>query len=72
MQSIGIKVIQIWEGKAILWELHKGLKFYHTDKWYKPKSVLKNKAHKILQDFAIQTEHQILVWWPDPVLITKK
>ena len=39
---------------------------------HKPESVLENETHKILLDFAIQTDDSIYVNWPDLVLIDKK
>ena len=49
-------------GKVINQELCNKLKFDHTNKWYmhNPESVLKNEMHKLLCDFEIQTDHQIL------------
>ena len=51
-----------WVKKVIQWDLCKKLKFYHTTKWYthKPEYVLENETHKILRDFAIQTDHLFL------------
>ena len=45
-----------WVEKVIHWELCKRLKFDHTNKCYmnKTQSVLENKTHKILWNFAIQ------------------
>ena len=39
----------------------KKLKFDHTNKWYihNSKSVQENEAHKLLQDFEMQTDHLI-------------
>ena len=50
-----------WVGKVIHWELHKKFKFDHTNKWYmhNPESVQENETHKILRDFATQTDHLI-------------
>ena len=61
-------------GKLIHWELCKGLKFNHTNKWCmrKPESVLENEIFKILWDFGIQTDHSIWARRPDLVLINKK
>ena len=49
-------------GLVIYWELCKKLKFDHTTKWYmhKLETVLENETHKILWDFEIQTDYQIL------------
>ena len=46
----------------------------HITKWYmyKPKPVLKNGTHKILWDFAMQTDHQIPAKRPVLVIINKK
>ena len=51
-----------WIGKVIHGELCKKLKFDYTNKCYmhNPESVLENEMHKILLDFEIQTDHQIL------------
>ena len=58
----------------IHWELCKKFNFHHTTKWYldNPKSVLENETHKILWDFQVQTDHQILAMRLDLVLIDKK
>ena len=50
-----------WGGKVIHWELCKKMKFDHPRKWYmyKPESILKNEAHKIIWDFEIQTNQLI-------------
>ena len=58
-----------WVGKVILWELCKKLKFHHTNK---PESVQENEMHKILRDFEIQSDHQILAWRLDLVIVNKK
>ena len=62
-----------WVGKVIHWELCKK-KFDHTNKWYmhNPESVVENEAHKVLWDFEIQTDHQILARRPDLIIIKKK
>ena len=39
---------------------------------HKPESILENEIHKILWDFEIQRDHQILTGKPDIVLINKK
>ena len=48
-------------------ELCKIFKFDLTNRRYmhKPESVLKNETHKLLLDFEIQTDHQILARRPD-------
>ena len=63
-----------WVGKVIHSELCKKLKFEHTTKQYshKPESVLENETHKILWDFAIQTDNWIPTRRPDWVIINKK
>ena len=62
-----------WVDKMIQWELCKKLKFDHTIKWYmyNPESFLLNKTDKLIRDFEIQTDHVILVKWPDLVIINK-
>ena len=42
-------------------EFYKKLKFDHCTKWYEHKleSILKNKTHKILWNFEIQTDYRI-------------
>ena len=55
-------------GKVIHWELCKKMKYDHTAKWYilNPECVQKNKIHKLLEDFEIQTDYLIsatrLLW----------
>ena len=39
---------------------------------HNPESVLKNETHKLLWDFEIHTDHQILARWPDLIVINKK
>ena len=60
--------------KVIYWELCKGQKFDHADKWYmhKPESVLENETHKVLWDFEIQMDHPVTTRRQDIVLINKK
>ena len=50
-------------GKVINRELCKRLKFDDSDKRYmhKPESTLENEAHKILEDFEIQTDQLALI-----------
>ena len=36
------------------------------------RSILVNEMHKMLWDFEVQTDHLILVRWPDLVLFNKK
>ena len=63
-----------WVGKVIHWEMCKKFKFDHTNKWYmhNPAPVLENDTHKLLWDFAIQTDHRISAWRPDLIIINKK
>ena len=63
-----------WVGKVIHWELCKKLKFDHMNKWYmdNPESVLENEMHKLLWNFKIQTDHQILTRWPDLIIMKKR
>ena len=58
----------------IHWELCKRLEFDHPSEWYmhKRKSVPENDTNKILWDFEIKTDSQILAKKPDLVLINKK
>ena len=62
-----------WE-KGIHWELCKKLKVEHTPKLYmhKPESVRVNEMHKVLWDFEIQMNHEILARRPDLVIINMK
>ena len=45
-------------GNVIHWELGKKLKLVYTTTWYihRPESMPKNKIHKLLWDFEIQTD----------------
>ena len=63
-----------WVSKVIHWEMCKKFKFDHTNKWYmhNPAPVLENDTHKLLWDFDIQTDHQILARRPDLIIIHKK
>ena len=63
-----------WVGKVIHWEMCKGFKFDHTNKWYmhNPAPVLENDTHKLLWDFNIQTDHLISARRPDLIIINKK
>ena len=60
-----------WAGKMIHWELGKGFKFGHTNKWYiqNTESILENEMHKLLWHYKIQRDHQIFARRPDPVKI---
>ena len=62
-----------WFGKVIHWEICKKFKFDHPNKWYmyNPASVLENNTHKLLWDFDIHTDHQILARRPDLIIINK-
>ena len=44
------------------------------NKWYMHnlESILENETHKLLWDFEIQTDHQILARQPDQVIVNKK
>ena len=63
-----------WVGKVIHWELCKKWKFEHSNKCYmhNPESVLENEMYKLIWDFEIQTDHQILVRRPDLAIVKKK
>ncbi len=39
---------------------------------HNPAPVLENDSHKLLWDFNIQTDHLILPWRPDLIIINKK
>ena len=39
---------------------------------HNPESLLENETHKVIWDFETQTDHQILVRRPDPLIINKK
>ena len=62
-----------WVGKVFRWELCKEFKFDHKSKWYmhNPESVLENETHKLLWDFAIQTDHLISARRPDQEIANK-
>ena len=51
------------------WELCKKFQFDHSNKCYVPKleSIQENKTRKILRDFDILTDYQILERRPDLV-----
>ena len=59
-----------WVGTVISWELCKGLKFDHSNKWLE--SVFENENHKILWNVEIQTDDPLSNRRPDMVLICKK
>ena len=63
-----------WVGKMIHWELCKKFKFGHTARWYthKPEYVLENETHEIHRDFEIKTDHPILAWRPDLMIVHEK
>ena len=63
-----------WVKKVIHWELCKKLKFNYTTKWYtqKPESVLVKEMHKILWDFEMKLDHQILASKPDLEIVNQK
>ena len=68
------KIKHDWVGKTIQKELCKRLKFDHTIEWYlhEQESIQENETHKIIWDFAIQTDHLILDRRPDPAFSNKK
>ena len=39
---------------------------------HNPAPVLENDTHKLLWDFDVQTDHLILAWRPDVIIINKK
>ena len=51
------KTIHDWVGKVIHWEMCKKFKFDHTN-MHNPAPVLETDTHKLLWDFAIQTDSQ--------------
>ena len=61
-------------GNVMLKVLFQWLEFDNTKKFYNHKSqfILENETHKILKDFAIQTNHLIVARRPDQVLINKE
>ena len=61
-------------GMVIHWEMCDKFTFDHTTTWYmhNSESVLENETYKVLWDFEIQTDHQILTRRPDQVKINKK
>ena len=63
-----------WVSKMIHWEMCKKLKFDHTNKWYihNLTPLLENYLHKLLWDFEIHTDHQILAKGADLIIINKK
>ena len=63
-----------WAGKVIHCELCKIFKFCHSDKWYmhKPASVVENEMHKILCDFAMQTDHPLISAQRLDLVLSKK
>ena len=77
MQQINEKEYKVRHdrvAKMIHWEMCKKLKFDDTKKWYihNPESVLENATHKVLCDFEIQTDHQILAERPNQEIVKKK
>ena len=63
-----------WATKVINWEMCKKFKFDLKNKWYMHNSVpvLKNDMHKLLRDFDIHTDHLILAWRSDFIIINNK
>ena len=63
-----------WVGRLMHWEQCKELKFDYTNKWYmhNQSSFLENVMHKLLWNFEIQTDHEILARRPDLIIIKKK
>ena len=61
-------------GKVIYWELHKKLKFGHTNKWYRlnPAPFLENETHNLIWDFNIQTNHLMSARRPDLLIVNKR
>ena len=74
MEQKEYKAIHDWVGKVIHWEMCKKFKFHHVNKWYmhNPEPVLENDTHKLLWDFEIQTDPQILARRSDLIIINKK
>ena len=68
------KVRNDWVDKVIHRELCKKLKFDHMNKWYMHnlESVPENEIPKLLCDFEIQTDHQILARRLDLEIVKKK
>ena len=63
-----------WIGNVIHWELYRRIKFDHNNKWciHKSESILENETHRIIWDFEIQTQYQILTRGSHLVLMNKK
>ena len=61
-------------GKVIHWGMCKKFKFDHAYKGYSHNitPALENDAHKLLWDFAIQTDHLISDRRPDLMILNKK
>ena len=61
-------------GKEIHWKLCKKFRFDFTNKWciHNPEFITGNKTHKILWYFNIQTDHLMLIRWPDVVIDNNK
>ena len=57
------KSMHDWVGKEIHWKLCKRLKFGYADKLFIHKLgvVLENEMQKILSEFELQTDNQILI-----------
>ena len=74
LEQKGYKTRYVWMGKVLHWELCKKLKFDHTHKWYmhNPEYVIENETHKLVWDFEIKTNHQILARRPDLIITNKK
>ena len=63
-----------WEGKVIHCELCKKFKFDQRNKWYvhNPESARENEMHKVLRDFAIQTDDLTSDRRPDLMIVKRK
>ena len=59
--------------RAIHWDLAGKCGFHRNDKWYNhvPERVLENENYKLLWDFSIRTDHNIVARRPDLVLVDK-
>ena len=55
-------------------ELCKRPRLGYADKWnmHKPESIQENEKQNILWNFEMQTNHQISIRRPDPVIISKE
>ena len=60
--------------RVVHWDLLGKCGFSRVDKWFEhqPETVLENNDYKLLWDYNIQTDHQIIARRPDLVVINKQ